>query len=338
MVDLGYAYANARVKGMKSNLLGSHVFRELMQVRTVDEVIALLEQTPYKKDLVEASRMRSGVQLVDVALSNNLARTIATMGRIMPKHASGLFSLLTADWDAQNIKLILSKKALGKEVAESELIGSHGKAKLFLQKLAKAKNMKDAISIVTSGWGLKEFRISMKNLVEKEPEPDLRKLIAKIEEERARRLTVLSKKSDRLTARIVEAQLALESVMAVMRLKREGVKDEEKYVVYRNALVRKLLHTPDFEHCIKEIASAYQLPPEVAEKSRNSLSLLEIALEKKTAERIMRWTRMSVLSFATAVGFVFLKNLEVSNLRKIAYASAFGLKEELKEYVFAINA
>ena len=99
MVDLGYAYANARVKGMKSNLLGSHVFRELMQVRTVDEVIALLEQTPYKKDLVEASRMRSGVQLVDVALSNNLARTIATMGRIMPKHASGLFSLLTADWE-----------------------------------------------------------------------------------------------------------------------------------------------------------------------------------------------------------------------------------------------
>ena len=76
----------------------------------------------------------------------------------------------------------------------------------------------------------------------------------------------------------------------------------------------------------------------VAILQNKPLPVLEIALERKAVEKTLRLTRLGVLSFATAVGFVFLKNVEVSNLRKIAYANAFGLKQELGEYIFAINA
>ena len=106
-MDLGYAYANARLKGMKSGLLDENVFRELMQVETMDEITAILEQTRYKQDMVEASKKYSGVQMIDVALHNNLAKTLATVAKVMPPKGKKLFSMFASEWNAYNLKLLL---------------------------------------------------------------------------------------------------------------------------------------------------------------------------------------------------------------------------------------
>ena len=37
-MDLSFAYANARVKGMKNNLLTREAVRKLLDVRTLDEI------------------------------------------------------------------------------------------------------------------------------------------------------------------------------------------------------------------------------------------------------------------------------------------------------------
>ena len=169
-------------------------------------------------------------------------------------------------------------------------------------------------------------------------EVDFRGIIQGLERERVKRLKAFIRIADPLTGKIMGRQLLLESVMAILRLKKEGVKNPGEFVLYKNHLVKRLLAIEDYGECLKETVHAFGLPPETVEKAKHSLSLLEIALERKSVERILSWTRLSVLSFATAVGFVFLKNVEVSNLRKIAYANAYGLKEELKDYVFAINA
>jgi len=108
--------------------------------------------------------------------------------------------------------------------------------------------------------------------------------------------------------------------------------------LYKSPFVNSLLEAGEFEECLKRTASEFGLGQETLAKARTSLPVLEIALERKAVEKTLRLTRLGVLSFATAVGFVFLKNVEVSNLRKIAYANAFGLKQELGEYIFAINA
>jgi V/A-type H+-transporting ATPase subunit C len=338
-MDLSYAYANARIKGMKSNLLGENVFRELMQVKTLDEITALLEQTPYKQDLVEASKQYHGVQRIDVALHKNLARTFATVGRILPPSGRKLFAFLNAEWDAQNLKLILSKKALGEEIRAAELLGAVKGS--FYEKLLKTKNPQEAVELIAIKWGSGEFGRRMKKLLASQGGRDaglFRSAIQEIEREKVKELVLLSQSSDALTKKIVEQQLAVENAMIVLRLKREGVKNIGKFVLYKSAFINSLLNAGDFDEALKMTASEFSLTQETVAKARESLSALEIALERKAVEKTMRLTRLSVLSFATAVGFVFLKNVEVSNLRKIAYANAFDLKQELGEQIFAINA
>ncbi len=336
-MDLGYAYANARIKGMRSNLLDENAFRELMQVKTLDEVTALLEQTPYKQDLVEASKTYTGVQRIDVALHNNQARVIAKLAKILPAKGRALFAMLAAEWDAQNLKLIFSKKHLGQEIAREELIPTGKNFDRFYAKLITAKTAGEALEFAASKWGSIKFKVAARELAKKNP--DLKSVIAEIDAERARQLVLLAQNaSDPLTRKIVEQQLAFENAMAVLRLKKEGVKNAEKVIVYKNGAIAKMLQAQDFDEAVKQALLAYSLSPEQASKAKESLSLLEIALERKTVNAILALTKMSVMSFATAIGFVYLKKVEVSNLRKIAYANAFGLKQELGQYVFAINA
>ena len=337
-MDLSYAYANARIKGMKSNLLGENVFRELMQVKTMDEITALLEQTPYKQDLVEASKQYRGVHRIDVALHKNLARTVATVGRILPVAGRKLFSMLNAEWDAQNLKFILSKKSLGEGIQASDMPDSMKGS--FYEKLLKTKSPQEAAGFIASKWGSREFKRRLKKLLASQGGKDgiFRIAIQEIERERVKELVLLSQSADALTRKIVEQQLAVESTMAVLRLKKEGVKEIEKFVLYKSPFVNSLLEAGEFEECLKRTASEFGLGQETLAKARTSMPVLEIALERKAVEKTLRLTRLGVLSFATAVGFVFLKNVEVSNLRKIAYANAFGLKQELGEYIFAINA
>ncbi len=341
-MDLSYAYANARIKGMKSNLLGESMMRELMQVKTIDEITALLEQTPYKQDLVEASREFEGVQRIDIALHNNMGRTIGKVARVLPPAGAALFAILRSEWEAENFKRILSKKALGLDASSGDYFeisnGGNGKAGNLKERLFAAKTFAEAMEIIAARWGSREFKSAFLKIARKDP--DLRLAAREIEIERVRQLEALSKAAgDPLVRKIVQQRLAAETAMAILRLKKEGVKIvHSEHVAFKNRLANRLLGTEDFKECIKLTANAFGLPAETAAKGETSLSSLEIALEKKTVERVLRWTRMSVLDFATAVGFVYLKNVEISNLRKIAFANAYGLKQELGELVFAINA
>ncbi len=335
-MDLSYAYTNARIKGMRSNLLDENVLREMMQVKTIDEITAILEQTPYKQELIEASKNYSGVQRIDVALHANMAKTIAKVAKVLPAEGKKLFALLNAEWDAQNFKLILSKKALGMEVSGEELISFDRKRERLYARLIASKSIGEAIESIASKWGSGKFKSKIREMAKRNPE--LKDVIREIENERVRQLISLCKKADPLTAKIVQQQLGFENAMAVLRLKKEGVKNPEEFVVYKNALVNGLLQAQDFDAAVKEAAEAFGLQPDEANKAKQSLSLFEIALERKSVDRILSLSKRSVMDFATVVGFVFLKSVEVSNLRKIAYANAFGLKQELGQYVFAINA
>ncbi|MEM4255014.1 MAG: V-type ATPase subunit [Candidatus Norongarragalinales archaeon] len=335
-MDLSYAYANARVKGMRSNLLDENAFRELMQVKTMDEITAILEQTPYKQDLVEASKSYSGVQRIDVALHANMAKTMAKVGKVLPSEGRRLFSALACEWDAQNFKLILSKKALGMETAREELLALGGKNERIYAPALTAKTLPEALEAIASKWGSRRFKNKIREMAKRNP--DLKQAIREIEGERARQLQTLAAKADPLTAKIIGQQLALENAMAVLRLKKEGVKNAEEQVSYKNALVARMLQAQDYDAALKEVVEAFGLSTEETAKAKQSLPLFEIALERKTVSKMLALSKRSVMDFATIVGFVFLKGVEVSNLRKIAYANAFDLTGEIGQYVFAINA
>ena len=69
-------------------------------------------------------------------------------------------------------------------------------------------------------------------------------------------------------------------------------------------------------------------------KKGGSLSLIENALEEEIAKEGLRELRRSVLSLSAIVGFLFLKERETKNIRKIVRTKAFGFStEEIRKLV-----
>lgn len=329
-MDLGYAFANARVKGMKSALLNANSVRELMQISTIDEMTALLEQTSYKGDLVEASKNYEGVQRIDVALNANLARVTYKVWKMLPPSERKKFELLYAEWDAQDFKTVFSKKAAGLEIAQNDLLNVFPQRKAVFERLKKAKDLREALSAAASLWNSPHFKIAMQKILS-EKELDFRKAIEEVERERVRRLETLSKNSDSNTKKTVQAILEFQGIMVALRLKKENLPAKEA-LLFKRPGVKKVIHSKSFEHALEEACKHYGVKDVPA-----SLSKAEIEFEKALSQKILRYSRMSVLSFGTVVGFLFLKQMEVANLRKIAFANYYGLKDEMKELIFAVN-
>ena len=108
---------------MKSKLLGESQVNELLSVKSIEEVTELLEESPYREDLVELSTKYGGVELVNKAVDQNFIRTMQKIARFLP-HSNGshLFNLILEEWTMQNLKAIIASKATGIPLNESSLV------------------------------------------------------------------------------------------------------------------------------------------------------------------------------------------------------------------------
>lgn len=333
---MAYAFTNSRVKGMKSNLLGAAVMRELLSVRTPDEIAAILEQSPYRQDFVRLSQQYSGLELIDKALHENFVRTIKSVFRSMPPQGRKAFEVLAGEWLAGDIKKIIAKKSLGESIGESELVVLDDKNRSFFKRLIAARNAEDTVDVLSHGFGGKEFRKSLAR------EKDFRTAISEVDKELGRQLASQSAGMDVLSAEIIRKKIEYQDALVALRLKREGLKHSEisRFLLApSHGVAKKIAASHSFEAGLEVVASEFAIDKQIIEGARQSQNMvpLEVALERNLVQAVLRATRISVLSFATVLGFFYLKQIEVENIRKIAFANAFGLREEMAQYVFALN-
>ncbi len=109
-----YGYVNARIRGMKSHLLGRNFYEQLIKLEDLYSMITELEKTPYKKELDECvAREQVEPGDIDEALKRNLARTFRKVLSFMAGEPRKLTGILLARWDLHNVKSILRGKHIG---------------------------------------------------------------------------------------------------------------------------------------------------------------------------------------------------------------------------------
>lgn len=110
--DLGYI--NARVRGLKSRLLGPEFYAQALGDSDFRAFLATLAQTPYMRDLEEAQAQSSGLTAVDVALSRNFFRTARSILGFSDGRPHDLIALLLLRYDLMNLKAIARAKHAGR--------------------------------------------------------------------------------------------------------------------------------------------------------------------------------------------------------------------------------
>src|SRR5690554_3821347 len=113
-----YGYINARVRGMRSRLLGPTFYQAALDATDFRAFTATLAQTPYMRELEEAQARTEGLAAVDQAVARNFYNTARRLLSFSDGRPHDLIEVLLLPFDLANLKAIARGKHAGKGLEE----------------------------------------------------------------------------------------------------------------------------------------------------------------------------------------------------------------------------
>jgi V/A-type H+-transporting ATPase subunit C len=146
-----YAYINARIRALRSELLSQQAFEELIALPDLRAVWDYLGHTLYGRESAEIQEGPS-IQVLEERLRNHWSRVVAKVHRVTEGRPREHLEILLGRWEVENIKSILrGKKA---DIGIAEILGSLLPAGFFdqasLAELARQPSIQAIVDLLTT--------------------------------------------------------------------------------------------------------------------------------------------------------------------------------------------
>jgi V/A-type H+-transporting ATPase subunit C len=343
-----YAYACARVKARKQFLLSRDVYSRLL-VMDVHEIGRFLGETQYREEMTNYASGHSGADLVEVAVTRNLATTYSDILSFTTGNLREMVGNYLRRWDTFNVKTILRGKF--SDAPEDEIIDTLVPAGAFSE------------TYLRSLIGMESVRAVMEELSK---HPSLR-ITPEVEREVVESgklapfedhldmmlyydlLDVIdpTNNATALLRDFVRREIDVTNLKVLLKLKVEDLAEEkiQKYLIpggmeFGLDKLRSLAQAEGVDQIFEalEKSSMYDDIKTSMEqfKGDRKLSGLTIALDKalvRTAEKFGRFYPLYVLPI---LDYMIRKKIEVDNIRIIARCKATGLSNEVIEQLLVM--
>jgi len=333
-----FGYANARVKAMKEAFLSEKEINAMIEANSIDEVYALLEKTQYREDLVaSALKERTIADQIEFATTKNFSRNLQKLVKIVPKKFEKQLIELFEKYDINNLKTILVSKHLGeaKEKIEPLITDSMAISKGKMNKLLDSKSVKEIVNILGgTGYG----KVLGKQLKEYEKDNEIALLIFALDEYYYSKLPSIAKNpygDEKVIIKMLKSQADIRNISNICRGKKDNVATDKLHKMLIKSgnisteVLGKACSAKNVEESLKIFEKTYGLTKAIEEyKKTGSLIPLEMELERNLAKKGLKVLRTSVLSLGAIAGFLFLKEEEVNNIRKIVRCKEFNLPQD----------
>ncbi|MDD1719585.1 MAG: V-type ATPase subunit, partial [Methanoregulaceae archaeon] len=338
-----YDYVNARIKGMKSRLLDIPVFESLILKPDVESVIAELENTPYKEEIERATVQYTGIKCIEVALRKDFTNAFRTILRLMKGDESEVYiKILLSRWDIQNIKTVLRGKNIHMTSAEiiDCLVPAGQLDDTTLIELIKQPDIKAVIDLLAT-WGIdyaKPLTGNFKIYSEKRDLSVLEYAIDRFYFENALKEVKGEGYDDSVIRDMIMAEIDVTNIKNVLRIIRDKIEVEEAQsclieggITLDIEKLLTMLKSGTLEGAIKHLESTpynflSKIPEEVFKSQK--ISIFEKELEKYLVKRGISRFLGDPLSIAIAVGYVWAKYNEITNIRIIARCKTADVPEK----------
>jgi V/A-type H+/Na+-transporting ATPase subunit C len=120
MASSPYASALGRLLPDFPAFLPKEMYTSLVAARDVAEIIKILEPTAYGPDLAAGRATAQGIALLETAINRTFVRRNRRAYDAAPFAGKPTIGAYLARWDVQNLELILSAKAQGRPIKETE--------------------------------------------------------------------------------------------------------------------------------------------------------------------------------------------------------------------------
>lgn len=328
------------------SFLNKDFLNSLVKSEDLDAMIRKLESTWYGPEIERAASMYSGPELLEVAMNRHIVETNRIALQVTPFSRKSAIQAYLSKWDIYNIELILSSKAIGRTITETEpfLVSSRnfpagitaGNISHDEMKIILAQPTFEGVvnQLVKYKYGV----ILIQHLDTYQKTGNLSPMIADLMEFYYTNLLEMLKfyEGDEGNIRdLVRMQMDKKNLLTLMKAKesnldRELVKKhlipggnismDEMLEVYGNSNISELSTRIDEILKLGDLLEHY--------KKSNSLIDFEVAIDKLIQLRYVRKLKSIALSIGSIFYFILKAETEWDNVKRIAYGKRYGFSEE----------
>ncbi|MEM2138318.1 MAG: V-type ATPase subunit [Candidatus Anstonellaceae archaeon] len=358
-LPLIYGYSNARVRAMRTSLLSRRQAEDLLKLHSSAAMAEYLTRLHFREDFSGLSPKMNDEERVETAVGRNFARTAQKLLRITPEQSKPTLRAFLGRYDVHNIKTILLGRKLGKQKQETEflLIPAGSITPAELSRMLSAKSSEELYeSIRTTEFGSRFIssksasHLPRQKIKEALASPHangemIDSLLLALDSyyfEVAASAVKPNEKDADIILNLLRAEADVKNALTIMRLKRGKA---DKRVIMKNLVSGGNFTKHQLEKMAeaKEVSEIPKLAPgffvseagkaafaeaEKRYKEDGQLSHFEVAFEGSLARRSLHALHRSMMSIGTIVGFLFLKEEEMNNIRKVLRGRALGLPME----------
>ena len=344
---MDWGYINARMRGMKSHLLDKRALDNLVLQPDLVSLMAELEKTPYKNDIIEAKVQYSGVLCIEYALRKNFTRTFRKILKFVREdEAERFITIFLHRWDIQNIKTILRGKNI--HITNEEILdclvpaGELDEATLI--ELVRQPDVRAVIDMLAT-WQI----VYSKPLTEEYPafakSGDLALLECALDEfyyAEALEQVKTPSYNNGLIRNILSLEIDVVNLRTILRMIRDRVdpREAEKFLIsggkeFDERKLDHLLTLHSIEEVVEELKTTpyrflADIPPPALRTQK--ISVIEKQLEKFLVKKGVGAFLGDPLSVASVIGYFWAKYNEITNIRIISRCKTADFPlEQLKE-------
>ncbi len=347
--EMDWGYINARMRGMKSRLLNKRALDTLVLQPDLASLIAELEKTPYRDEIIEAKVRYSGVLCVEYALRKNFTRTFQKILKFVREpEAERYIRIFLHRWDVQNIKTILRGKNIHIPAEEIQdcLVPAGELDEATLTELVRQPDVRAVIDLLAT-WQVVDARPLTESYPTFAKSGDLSLLECALDEfyyaDALEQVKPLSYNNG-LIRNILALEIDVVNLRTVLRMIRDQVAPGEakKFLIsggkeFDQEGLDHLITLHSIEEVVEELKTTpyrflADIPPPAMRTQK--ISVIEKQLEKFLVQKGVGAFTGDPLSVASVIGYFWAKYNEITNIRiisrcKTADFTVEQLKEEL---------
>ena len=343
-----YAYACTRVKAKKSFLLSRETYSRMV-VMDVHEIGRFLGETQYREEMTKYATGHSGADLIEVAVTGNLAATYSAVLGFTTGHLREMVANYLRRWDTFNVKTILrgkTSKARDDEILET-LVPAGAFSDEYLRSLVAMTSIQEIMEVLERQPSLGITPELLREVVDTGRLAPLEDHLDKVMYYDLLDVVKPTGTAERLLRDFVRREIDVSNLKVLLKLKAERIPEEriQKYLIpggmeFSIDKLRVIAQSEGMVQLLEELerSSMYEDIKAAIEKFKadKQLSGLTIALDKAligTSEKFAHFYPLSVLPI---VNYMIRKKVEVDNIRIIARGKQSALPNRVIEELLVV--
>lgn len=338
-ISAPYIYICTRMRVRKTTLLPREEYMRMLNM-SLPEITRFIGESDYKQEIDELGTTFKGIDLIEVALSWNLAKEYQKILEITPGHLKTFTQAYLRRWDIQNVLTLIRGKVQGENAGKIKevLIPAGSLDRAVLDRLL-AEDSPDKIVEM-----LKEYRMYPQVFAREYPIAKESGSLSKLENELYKQFyaAIIEEaesgiKGGNLFLEFIRLEIDIKNVKTLFRLQAHSVGEEAREMFIPGGALsvsdfvnlNAIRNRSDFIDLLRTQIRHRALQPLLEElRSEKTISDVEARLTRVQLEQMERMSKRHPISIHPILVYLEKKKYEVFNLRALARGKESKLPSE----------